>query len=178
LDLHTLSSTHVGDDEFGHPQFDTKRSPAGELLYRLKYRADRTAVPELVEALVSFVCSWRPPIDAIVPVPPTRARSLQPVLLLGEALGKGIGVDFGADWVRRAKDVPESKNVFEYHERVRLLADAHDLDESRVAGRKILIFDDLYRSGATMNSVAAALEDRGRASETFALTLTRTRSRR
>jgi len=37
LDFHTLSSEFIGDDEYGHPQFDTKRSEIGELLYRLKY---------------------------------------------------------------------------------------------------------------------------------------------
>lgn len=45
LDLHTESGTHVGDDEYGHPQFETKRSPAGELLFRIKYRLDRSAIP-------------------------------------------------------------------------------------------------------------------------------------
>ena len=34
LDLHTLSSTFIGDDAFGHPQFESKRSEIGELLYQ------------------------------------------------------------------------------------------------------------------------------------------------
>lgn len=37
LDLHTLSSAFVGDDAFGHPQFENKRSEIGELLYQFKY---------------------------------------------------------------------------------------------------------------------------------------------
>lgn len=44
-------------------------------------------------------------------------------------------------------------------------------------GRKVLLFDDLFRSGATMNSITAALLEKGQASEVFALTLTRTRSK-
>jgi competence protein ComFC len=47
-----------------------------------------------------------------------------------------------------------------------------------VAGRKVLLFDDLYRSGATMSSIAAALHDQGGSGDVFALTVTRTRSRR
>jgi hypothetical protein len=50
----------LGDDEFGHARFETKRSPCGELLYRLKYHGDRSSVDELVEALVSFVRLWCP----------------------------------------------------------------------------------------------------------------------
>jgi hypothetical protein len=34
LDLHTLSTTVIGDDAFGHPQFESKRSEIGELLYQ------------------------------------------------------------------------------------------------------------------------------------------------
>lgn len=38
-------------------------------------------------------------------------------------------------------------------------------------------FDDLFRSGATMNSITVALHEQGHASDVFALTLTRTRSK-
>ena len=34
LDIHTLSSSLVGYDEFGHEVFDTKRTELGELLYK------------------------------------------------------------------------------------------------------------------------------------------------
>jgi hypothetical protein len=30
LDVHTTGSTYLGDDEYGHPQFDTQRSEIGE----------------------------------------------------------------------------------------------------------------------------------------------------
>ena len=36
LDVHTTSSTMIGHNAFGHPVFDTTRSPLGELLYKLK----------------------------------------------------------------------------------------------------------------------------------------------
>jgi competence protein ComFC len=74
LDYHTLSSEFVGYDEFGHARFDTKRSEVGELLYRLKYRSDQTAVADLVDAAVSFLRRWAPSIDIVVPVPPSRQR--------------------------------------------------------------------------------------------------------
>lgn len=58
LDLHTLSSTLVGYDEFGHPQFDTKRSEVGELLFRLKNRNDKSTIPELIDAAEAYIRSW------------------------------------------------------------------------------------------------------------------------
>ena len=45
LDLHTLSSVFIGDDEFGHPRFDTRRSEIGELLYKLKNWGTRAQSP-------------------------------------------------------------------------------------------------------------------------------------
>ena len=111
-------------------------------------------------------------------LPPTRPRALQPLLVLGEALAKEIGVEFVQNCIRRTKEIPELKNIYDYDERLRLLADAHEVDRSRVGGKKVLLFDDLYRSGATMGSIAAALHDQGNAEDVFALTVTRTRSRR
>lgn len=177
LDYHTLSSAYLGDDEYGHPQFDTRRSEVGELLYRLKYHSDRSVIPELVAATAAFLASWNPGMDTIVPVPPSRARAMQPVLLLGEALGKRLGVQFDPDCVRKVRDTPELKNVYDYDQRLRILAGAHEVEKAKVQGRRLLLFDDLYRSGATMNAITTALYDQGGAAEVFALTITRTRSR-
>src|SRR6266545_762157 len=73
--------------------------------------------------------------------------------------------------VHRRRDMTQLKDVFDYDERARLLADLHELDQSRVHGKRVLIFDDLYRSGATLNSVADAAYDHGGAAEVFALTI-------
>ena len=44
LHIHTVSSTFLGQDSYGHNRFDTTRSPIGELLYQLKYKNDQTAI--------------------------------------------------------------------------------------------------------------------------------------
>lgn len=157
LDLHTLSSTYVGDDEFGHARFETKRSPSGELLYHLKYHSDKSAVGELVEALASFVRSWQPAVDMVVPVPPSRERALQPVLVVGEGLAAELRIEFCRACIRRTRDVPQLKDVFDYDERWRLLTKLHEADGTKLSGRRVLLFDDLFRSGATMNAITLAL---------------------
>lgn len=55
LDHHTTSSVYLGDDEFGHPAFETKRSEVGELLYQLKYRSDTTTVASITDTAAAFV---------------------------------------------------------------------------------------------------------------------------
>jgi hypothetical protein len=91
LDLHTLSSTFLGNDSHGRPRYDTTYSPVGELLYRLKSRADLTVVSSLVEAIERFwVLLPRPRIDLIVPAPPSKTRKHQPVLLIDTALAERL----------------------------------------------------------------------------------------
>lgn len=177
LDYHTLDSTYLGDDEYGHPMFDTKRSDVGELLYRLKYRADVSVLDELVVTAARFVQSWNPGVTLLVPVPPSRPRSQQPVHLITEALGRTMGIPVDLNGVARVTKTDELKNVYAYDERLRLLEGAHTVKASVVRGQKVLLFDDLYRSGATMNAITAALYDEGTAADVYALALTRTRSR-
>jgi len=44
-----------------------------------------------------------------------------------------------------------------------------------VAGKAVLLFDDLFRSGATLNAVTRVLYEQGQCSDVYALALTRTR---
>lgn len=179
LDYHTLSSIYLGENEFGHAEFETTRSEVGELLYRLKYhQGGKAAVGPLVSAAARFVRSWKPGAEVLIPVPPSRARATQPVLLLGEAIAKRLKVPFEPACIKRTKKLPELKNVYEYDERSRLLEGAHKVATSKVKGLIVLLFDDLYRSGATMNAITEALYDRGKAADVFALAITRTRSNR
>lgn len=174
--MHTLSSTYIGDDEFGHPRFDTRRSEIGELLYRLKNRGDQTTVPDIAGAVHSLMDQWKPPVDMLVPVPPSMVRHVQPVLVLAQAVSERLAIPL-ANCVRRTRDVPQLKNIYDLDERAKHLEDLHAVDQSVTRGRSILLFDDLYRSGATMNAVTGESYDTGEARAVFALTITKTRSR-
>lgn len=111
LDHHTLRSTFLGDDEFGHPMFETTRSEIGDLLYRLKYRTDESVVPDIIDAAVELLSAWRPGIEVVVPVPASRTRSVQPVLVLGSAMAKRLGIPFASECVSKSHEVPELKNA-------------------------------------------------------------------
>jgi hypothetical protein len=79
LDLHVESSDFIGYDEFGHAQYDTKRTELGELVYRLKYKRDTTVLDEIVQIISSF--SSFKTIDVIIPVPPSNiSKEFQPVV--------------------------------------------------------------------------------------------------
>lgn len=175
LDVHTLTSIFVGHDEFGHPRFESTRSEVGELLYRLKYSRDQSVVDQIAEAAARLVRGWQPNLDVIVPVPASTRRAVQPVILLANALGQKLCINV-ADCVTTTRDPSPLKNVSDFDERMRLLAGLYKVDASATAGKRVLLFDDLYRSGSTMNEITATLYDQGRARDVFALTITRTRS--
>ena len=116
-------------------------------------------------------------MDLIVAVPPSTPRREQPLILIARALAEQINVSISEDCVWKIRETPALKNADDYDQRWRLLDGAFDVDSTLVAGKTLLLFDDLYRSGATMNAITSALYDKGGAKDIFALTLTRTRSR-
>ena len=175
LDVHTTSSGLAGRDGYGHPQFASKRSELGELLYRLKFRGDKSVVSEIAEVVGTFAESYLPKVDLIVPVPPSTPRKEQPVILLARAIGERIGIPVFEDCVWKVRETSQLKNVFDFDERSRLLDGAFEIDRSVANGKTVLLFDDLYRSGATLNAVNSLLYDRGGAKDVLALALTRTR---
>lgn len=71
------------------------------------------------------------------------------------------------------------KDIYEYEKRVGLLEGAFNFNikSNVLEGKSILLFDDLFRSGATMNAVSKVLYEQGKAQEVYVLTLTRTRSK-
>ncbi|MGB8897818.1 MAG: ComF family protein [Methylocella sp.] len=158
LDLHTLSSEFIGYDEFGHPRFDTSRPPMGDLLYKLKYGSDKSAIEGIAEAAEKLVSKWKPAVDILAPVPSSTHRPWQPVIVLAEAISQRTGIPV-VECVTRTRDAPQLKNVFDLDERLKLLAGLHTIDKAATQGKGVLLFDDLYRSGATMNAITEVLYD-------------------
>lgn len=78
--------------------------------------------------------------------------------------------------IRKDKEIPELKNVYDAEQRKRLLEGAFAVDEAAVRGQRILLVDDLYRSGATMSSITELLLASG-VSKVFAFAFTQTRTK-
>ncbi len=174
---HTLSSEFLGHDSYGNPQFDTKYSELGELVFRLKNRNDRNTLDSIAETAVQFIRGWNAPFDLIVPMPPSRKRVVyQPVVEIATAIGMRLSKPVSANAVIKIKDTPELKDVFDYQQRIKLLEGAFSVDRDAVREKCILLVDDLYRSGATANVVTQNLFAGG-ATGVYMLAMTKTRTR-
>lgn len=175
LDVHTISSIHLGINESGHDVFDTKRSELGELLYRMKYQGDLSAAPGIVEAAVAVLRRARRKFDLLVPVPPSGRRRVQPVLILANGIGKALDLPV-SDCVSATRPTTQLKGVMDPEKRKELLEGLYTVERGRTQGKSVLLFDDLYRSGATMNAITELLMTEGRAEAVRVLAITRTRS--
>jgi len=118
--------------------------------------------------------------DRIVPIPPTNsARQFQPVKLIAEALGENRGVQVIPDLLSKSPGGQELKNVSDPAERQKLLRESMSLSNDHdIEGLKILLVDDLFRSGATLSAATELLLNEGGAARVSVLTMTKTRSNR
>ncbi len=76
--------------------------------------------------------------------------------------------------VAKVKKTDQMKNI-PIWERHTALEDAIQSGGTEVAGKSILLVDDLIESGSTLRRVASVLLDNGEATSVYALVLTRTR---
>jgi len=175
-DLHTVSSTHLGVDEFGHDRFDSKRSEMGELVYQLKYKADQNTVEKIVTLLDGIGGIEK--FDYLIPIPPTKKnRPIKPVELITTALSRRRGVAV-LDCLTNSGN-EELKGVTDPLARIDLLKDALDLtSREQLVGKKVLLVDDLYRSGSTLRVATDLLYGLGKTAQVSVLTMTKTRSNR
>lgn len=85
------------------------------------------------------------------------------------------GYDFQS--LKKVKETAELKSLDEMAEREAALRNAFDVHGDALGGRRVLLLDDLYRSGASMSEAARTLRSKGRIASLVMLALTRTRSR-
>ncbi|UJS23082.1 ComF family protein [Thiothrix winogradskyi] len=177
-DVHTLDSVYMGVDEHGHDSWQTTRSEMGELLYRLKYQGDASVVGQIVDRLGKY--KGLETMDAIIPVPSTnKQRKIQPVLAIAQALAQRINVPVLDNVLQKQTGGQELKNVDDPQARQALLKTSLTLNpNANLAGKNILLLDDLYRSGSTLTVATDILYQQAKVKNVFVLVMTKTRSKR
>ena len=189
LDFHTRSSTLLPDGTF-----DNERTECGDLVYKVKYRGDRTGIPLLSETAAKFVkeklvvdgIPVYSHLKAIVPIPPSdTTRDFQPVFEIAQEMGRVLSLRFDSNYLIKTKQTMPHKNLESNESRREQLSGAFGIQSQSKNYRCVLLFDDIYRSGETLTEATRVLHERGhiynnknRKSRVFVLTLTQTRTRR
>src|SRR5208337_1566882 len=173
LDEHTISS--VPDGAGG---FITSRTALGQMVYDLKYSQKKVNAKKLARVLAEW--SRRKfdldKIDGILGVPPSTTRKFQPVGAIVKRMSEILALPDLSKKLRKTKATKSLKNVLDPRERANELAGAFAFDREQQI-RRVLLVDDLYRSGATAGEVARTVKRAG-VSKVYLVTATKTRVNR
>ena len=152
---------------------DWSRSGVGELAFRLKYRGERGALEPLVQQAAEL-CRAHPElvqVDGLVPVPPSTGRALDPVTEFAAALGERLARPVWPLLVKTRRTAPQKEMRSLAQKRANVAGAFAVRGEARA--KRLLVVDDLYDSGATLEEVSRVLRAAGAAC-VCVLTLTRT----
>jgi competence protein ComFC len=182
LDLHTVSSKPAEVDESGNVlKWDTTHTELGEELNKLKYWKEKTRVEKIAAEAAKLVDEYKEKwqLDVIIPIPPSdMTRPFQPVYELANAIGKKCNLVVDFSFLKKIKPTSELKGIDDAEKRREILKDAFDVEPNSLAGKDVLLFDDLFRSGETLQAATDVLLKKGKARNVFVLTITKTRSKR
>lgn len=177
LHKHTLSSTYLGDDEYGHPRFDTTRSEPREALYQLKYRSDWNQVAPIAAQLQATLLPLFEKIGLIIPMPASTVRARQPVDELATELGRITGIPVLDNIVVKSpapEGSPQLKNLHSREEKDAALQGRFSINPSITNDGcwNALLLDDLFDTGATMDAVCKALRTYNKINRVYAASIT------
>jgi predicted amidophosphoribosyltransferase len=174
LDKHMIRSTYLGDNEHGRPQFDNERTQAGEAVYQLKYKKQWAQADVLAQAVGEKIVPSFGPIHLVIPMPASEARVQQPVHTVAHALAKGLGVLSFENILLKNYGGQKLKDMNSREEKLTALTGAIRLNDGIKGDGKynVLLLDDLYDSGASMEAACAVLKTYAKIDKIFVAALT------
>lgn len=172
-DKHIEYSYFVGYDNSGNPMFDTKRTIMGDLVYQLKYQQKLENVSVIAELLLDKFSNFDK-FDMIVPAPFSTPRTNQPVELIAQYLATHLNIEYANILTKVQAKIP-LKSVKNIDEKMQNFGHIELNTNINIQDKTILLIDDLYASGTTLNQASQILLSAG-ASEVCVLALTKTRS--
>lgn len=140
------------------------QDPVRKAIHTLKYRGNLALGDALAVHLLEVVRQDRLEIEVVVPVPLARQRQRErgynQAALLARPLAGALGAAYRPDGLIRVRETPSQvgRSLASRRENV---ADAFSARESRVAGRRVLLVDDVLTTGATLDAAANALKQAG-----------------
>lgn len=159
----------------GLRSFALFEGPIRNAIHKLKYRGDISLGFLLAERLIECYHEWKWQIDLVVPVPLGVARlgerGYNQAALLARPLALHLGIPFRSNGLMRLRET-RSQVGLSYEQRLENVRNAFSAREEVVAGRKVLIVDDVATSSATIDTCAQAILASG-GIEVYGLTVAR-----
>ncbi len=137
-----------------------------ESIYRFKYHGKQEYAQYYGKELVRVYGEWikRRKVEAIVPIPLSRRRLSQRGFNQAERIASEVGRRTGIPVYRhllvRVRDTRAQKEL-NHEERKNNLKKAFKTTENKVQLKHILLIDDIYTTGSTMDEAAIELKQSG-----------------
>lgn len=138
------------------------RGSIRQSMYRFKYSNRREYAAFYAKEAAKRYRTWveKKKIEVIVPIPmypgKKRRRGYNQAEVFARALGRELGIPVERGLVKRVKDTVPQKELND-KERRHNLKNAFQLASDIVKYRQILLVDDIYTTGSTMDAVAEVL---------------------
>lgn len=170
LDNHMQKSVFIGYDDNGKEKFENTRTEIGELLYRFKYKNDKKCLAEIVGMIKEILDKWniKQKIDIIISVPPSnKSRKYQPVNEIAREIARYLNKKYIEDiLIKNSKLQAKDKN--------KIKGLIKQIKEITISSN-VLIIDDLYSTGATLNEVCRVLRKDKNVKNIYCLVITKTK---
>jgi ComF family protein len=149
--------------------------PLREAIHALKYNGVRVLAEPLGELLAEAYSQSATPVSVIVPVPLHRTRlryrGYNQAVLLARAFGTRVGLPVVSECLARNRATRSQVGLNADERRANVQA-AFVCTDGTLRGERVLLLDDVFTTGATLEACAQALLDGG-ATGVWALTLAR-----
>lgn len=142
------------------------KEPVSCSIYQFKYHNRRIYgefyARELFRVYGDIVRQWE--IDVIVPVPlhwkRKRRRGYNQAEIIAKHLGDMLGIPVETNLVRRKYATKPQKELND-KERKKNLKDAFEVGKLKIKNKNILLVDDIYTTGSTINEISNVLWEKG-----------------
>ena len=153
--------------------------PVRDLIHNLKFRKKTSALRALswlsAKKVTIFLEEFGP-IDMAVPMPVStrrlRERGFNQCVDLAKRIFGPVGLDLAYAALKKTRDTPPQTGLSR-EERARNVRGVFRADKVRVSGKRVLLFDDVFTTGATCMEATQCLKGAG-AQKVFVLTVART----
>lgn len=150
------------------------RTNLGELVYQAKpYRGawtskHRQSADSIVEKMIEFI-QVHPTYSRagiIIAAPPSRPGSPNLPVYLAKQITTHLGKVDGTSWVKKARNTKPMKDCQTIQEKINNVKDACEVSPQyydQVKGQLVILLDDIYQTGFTLNEVGRILFEAGAA---------------